>query len=72
MFKVQSNSSVDGRVYSIWLADDKDEVLASYNTTGSGKCGPSYDLQANEDIIGVYGVKGAKRTRISSFGFIVI
>ena len=57
--QVQSNSSLDGLIYSIWLQDAEGNPVKAYNTAGCGQAGQKYQLQANEEIIGVYGVKGA-------------
>lgn len=69
--QVQSNSSIDGRIYSLWLNDAAGQPVYSYNTTGSGVNGSVYQLEENERIIGVYGQKAGK-TRIVAFGFICI
>lgn len=37
--QVQSNSSLDGHIYSIWLNDSDGQPVVSYNTTGSGQNG---------------------------------
>ena len=69
--QVQSNSSVEGRIYSIWLNDGDGNEVLSYNTTNSGQNGLTFSLTPTEEIIGVYGARAGK-TRIISFGFIAI
>ena len=68
--KVQSNSSLDGHIYSIWFNDTGSKPVISYNTTGSGQNGKVIDIGEKEQFIGVYGMRDAKR--ITSLGFIVI
>ena len=69
--KVQQSHSGDvNYIYSIYFLDKANDEIANYNPGDNDKNGPVFDIDQNEEIFGVYGVKD-KYDYFTSFGFIV-
>ena len=70
MRSVQANETGDS-IYRVTFLDENEKEIDCYNPFNHAREGPVHKLAANEQLIGVYGVRNKNNPWFSSFGSIV-
>ena len=69
--KIKCYSDDNSRIYSLRFLDKDCGLISSYDPINCGDNGTVYEIAANEDLIGLYGVRKDNLEYFTSFGFIV-